>query len=100
MTSAAVGETGGNATAILFYAFERMSEMIALAIDSLKEDLPQPIPGSDDLKLRFFGDYIVREQRNPCLFGSGRQTGGAGKLPIGLTCQFAPPFDRLPPVDA
>ena len=48
-----------NSAAILFDALERMSEVIVLTIDRFLEDLPQPIPRRDDLKLRLFRDDVA-----------------------------------------
>src|SRR6516165_2679060 len=48
-----------NSLAILLDAVEHKSEMVTRTIDRLQQHLPQAVPGSDDLKQRFFGDHIA-----------------------------------------
>ena len=55
----AVGETDPNTAAVLLDALEDMPEMIALTIDRLYQQLPQSVPGRDDLKHWPLGDHVA-----------------------------------------
>jgi len=62
--------------------------MKALTIDRFQQDLPQPVPGRDDLKHRLLGDHVPLAIERDALVDDDADVDGAGAKPVQSLKQF------------